>query len=93
MDNIIEQWLEEEEELIEGVGVDSDEELETDHVEEQLEFSNTEQEDTDDEYEGESTSGDDNMGRLYKTNIISGKIKQSGKKRFLQKIVEHVHII
>jgi len=34
MDNFIEQWLEEEEEeLIEGVGVDSDEELETDHVE------------------------------------------------------------
>jgi len=35
MDNVIEQWLEgeEEEELIEGVGVDSDEELETEHVE------------------------------------------------------------
>jgi len=30
--------------LIEGVGVDSDEELETDHVEEQCEESNTEQE-------------------------------------------------
>lgn len=55
MDKIIVQWLEDEE-LIEGFSVDSDEELENDHIEEQCEDSNTEQEGTDDEYEGESTS-------------------------------------
>jgi hypothetical protein len=73
MDNVIEQWLEEEEKLIEGVGVDSDEELETDHVEEQCEDSNTEQEYTDDEYEGESTSGDDNIWLIVQNKYYIGK--------------------
>lgn len=35
--------LKEDEEFIEGVGVDSDEELKNDHVEEQYEEPNTEQ--------------------------------------------------
>lgn len=82
MDNIIKQWLEEEEEeeLIEGVGVDSDEELETDHVEEQCEESNTEQEYTDDEYEGESTSGDD-IGSIVQNKYYIGKDQTKWKKK------------
>jgi len=94
MDNVIEQWLEEEEEeLIEGVGVDSDEELETDHVKEQCEDSNTEQEYTDDECEGESTSGDDNIGLIVQNKYYIGKDQRKWKKKFLHKIVEHVLII
>lgn len=81
MDNIIEQWLEEEEELIEGVDVDSDEELESDNVEEQCEESNTEQEYTDDEYEGESTSGDDNIGSIAQNKFYIGKDQTKWKKK------------
>lgn len=83
MDNVIEQWLEEEEEeeFIEGVGVDSDEELETDHVEEQCVDSNTEQEYTDDEYEGESTCGDDNFGLIVQNKYYIGKDQTKWKKK------------